>query len=254
MTVLNEASDLRLVAGPPWWTLGRILGAAGLVIILLVVLLVCGYVSRARALLKTTERTRLAVELHDTLSQSLTGVSLELQAARNAQDNDSQVMSGHLDTAARVLASCRQELKNCLWDLRNKALEEPLFENAIRTTLRPLADDSCLAIRFTLPRRRLSDPTAHALLRVIRELVINALRHGEATHIRIAGCFDNGCIRCSVTDNGRGFDPTTAPGVLQGHFGLQGLRERLAERHGTITIASQPGKGSKATITLPTNT
>ena len=252
--VLNTAADLRLVEGPPWWTLGRILSAAGLVIALLVVLLVCGYVSRARALLKTTERTRLAVELHDTLSQSLTGVSLELQAARNAQGVGSPVMSEHLDTAARVLASCRQELKNCLWDLRNRALEETHFENAIRTTLRPLADDSSLAIRFILPRSRLSDPAAHALLRVIRELVINALRHGEATRIRIAGCIDQGNIRCSVSDNGHGFDPATAPGVLQGHFGLQGLRERLAEHHGTITIASQPGKGAKATITLPTDT
>ena len=252
--VVNEAADLKVVERPPWWTIGRILTAIGFVFLCLVGLVIFGQVSRAKAILKTKERTRLAVELHDTLAQSLTGVSLELEAARNAQEDGASAATGHLDTAARVLASCRQELKNCLWDLRNKALEEENLEDAIRMTLRPHVDDERLAIRFSVPRRHLSDSGAHALLRIIRELSINAIRHGGASRIRIAGCIENGNIMCSVVDNGTGFDPMTAPGVLQGHFGLQGLRERLAELRGTISIDSAVGKGTKARITLPKDT
>lgn len=252
--VVNEAADIRVVKRPPWWTIGRILAAIGFAFLSLVGLLIFEQVSRAKAVLKTKERTRLAVELHDTLAQSLTGVSLELEAARNAREDDSSVATKHLNTAARVLASCRQELKNCLWDLRNKALEVENLEDAIRMTLQPHVDDERLSIRFSLPRRHLSDSCAHALLRIIRELSINAIRHGKASRIRIAGCIENSNIMCSVVDNGTGFDPTTAPGVLQGHFGLQGLRERVAELRGTISIDSAVGKGTKARITLPKDT
>ena len=252
--VVNETADLKVVERPPWWTIGRILTAIGFAFLCLVGLVIYGQVSRAKAILKTKERTRLAVELHDTLAQSLTGVSLELEAARNAQEDGASAATGHLDTAARVLASCRQELKNCLWDLRNKALEEENLEDAIRMTLRPHVDDERLSIRFSVPRRHLSDSGAHALLRIIRELSINAIRHGRASRIRIAGCIEDSRILCSVIDNGTGFDPMTAPGILQGHFGLQGLRERVAELHGTITIASAVGKGTKARITLSKDT
>lgn len=252
--VVNEDAGLKVVERPPWWTVRRTLAAIGFAFLCLVGLVIYGQVSRAKAVLRTNERTRLAVELHDTLAQSLTGVSLELEAARNAQEDGGSAATGHLDTAARVLASCRQELKNCLWDLRNKALEEENLEDAIRMTLRPLVDDERLSIRFNMPRRHLSDSGAHALLRVIRELILNAIRHGKATRIRIAGCIENRIILCSVIDNGTGFDPKAAPGVLQGHFGLQGLRERIAELHGTITIDSRIGKGTKARITLPQDT
>ena len=252
--VVNEDVGLKVVERPPWWTVRRTLTAIGFAFLCLVGLVIYGQISRAKAVLRTNERTRLAVELHDTLAQSLTGVSLELEAARNAQEDGGSAATGHLDTAARVLVSCRQELKNCLWDLRNKALEEENLEDAIRMTLRPLVDDERLSIRFNLPRRHLSDSGTHALLRVIRELTLNAIRHGKATRIRIAGCIENRIILCSVIDNGAGFDPKAAPGVLQGHFGLQGLRERIAELHGTITIDSRIGKGTKARITLPQDT
>lgn len=106
-------------------------------------------------------------------------------------------------------------------------------------------------MRFNVARSKITDNTAHALLRVIRELVINAIRHGNATVVRVAGSLDQATLLCSVTDNGCGFDPNTAPGILQGHFGLQGVRERIEELGGMIKIASVPGKGAKVTISIP---
>ena len=177
---------------------------------------------------------------------------MEIEAANDLRGDAPKPMLDHLGIAAKALKSCRDELRNCLWDLRSQALDERDMTTAVLRTLQPHVNDSRLAVRFNVPRARLSDNTAHALLRVVRELVVNAIRHGNAKAIKVAGTIDRGKLLCSVTDNGCGFDPDTAPGVLQGHFGLQGIQERINEIGGTFEITSAPDKGTKATISIPT--
>ena len=89
-----------------------------------------------------------------------------------------------------------------------------------------------------------------AILRIIRELAVNAVRHGRATSIKVAGSVENGKLMFSVSDNGCGFDPASAPGVEAGHFGLQGIRERVAEFDGEMSVESEPGHGSKVTVSI----
>ena len=206
-------------------------------------------IGHVKADLKTEERTRLAVELHDTLAQNLTGVSMEIETANALRGTPE--MAPHLDFASKALKSCRDELRNCLWDLRSQALEEPDMRKAILRTLQPHVNDSRITVRFPVPRTKISDNTAHALLRIVRELVVNAIRHGNATNIRVAGTLDRDALRCAVTDNGCGFVPESAPGLLQGHFGIQGMRERIEELGGELVLESAPGKGARATITIP---
>ena len=267
--IVNEGDAVETVARPPFWTPARLLGVITALFSALVGIFIWNRslnrlaerrgkmmlrerIGRERAILKTGERTRLAVELHDTLAQNLTGVSMEIEAACGFGGSAPPTMMRHLDFAARALKSCRDELRNCLWDLRSEALEEKDMNKAILRTLQPHVNDSRLVIRFNVARSRISDKTAHTLLRVIRELVINALRHGNATVIKVAGSVDREALRCSVTDNGCGFDPNSAPGVLQGHFGIQGVFERIEELDGTVELDSTPGTGTKATITIPT--
>ena len=265
---IRSPDDVIILSKPPWWTPRRLMTVIGILLVALLCILIWNAALRLAALrkgrelfreqvghvkakLKTEERTRLAVELHDTLAQNLTGVSMEIEAANDLRGNAPPEMMTHLDFAAKALKSCRDELRNCLWDLRSQALEEQDMNTAILRTLQPHVNDSRIAVRFNVPRAKISDNTAHALLRVIRELVINAIRHGNATAVRVAGSLDPDVLRCSVTDDGCGFDPETAPGVLQGHFGLQGIRERIDELGGTLVLDSVLGKGSKATITIP---
>jgi signal transduction histidine kinase len=108
-------------------------------------------------------------------------------------------------------------------------------------------------LRVNVPRSRLTDNTAHAVLRVVRELVLNSVRHGGATKVWIAGAIDDGRAKFSVRDNGSGFDPARAPGPAQGHFGLRGIHERLAGFGGTLEIDSRPGAGTAVTVTLQMN-
>ena len=267
--VMRTPADMRITARPPWWSTGRLLAAIGVLFAAMFAVLAWNVMlrraseRRGRELaseqvahvesdLKVYERTRLAVELHDALSQNLAGISFEIDAAERLSLTDGRGAQRHLAAASRTLDSCRGELKNCLWDLRSNALEEPDMNAAILRTLAPHASEETLAVRFNVPRERFSDASAHAVLCIIRELVVNALRHGCATRILIAGNEEDGTLLFSVKDNGSGFDPKTAPGAHEGHYGLLGIQERVESFGGEFTIDSAPGRGCKATVSLQT--
>ena len=265
--IARASKDFRIITRPPWWTPLRLMVVIG---VLLAVILAIGIwnralkvlserrgrelmaeqLNRASADLKVGERTRLAVELHDALSQNLTGVSLQLDAVKRFADEDRGKMARHLDLAMRTLKSCRDELRNCLWDLRNRALEEKDMNEAIRRTASPFVGDAALLIRFNVPRDQISDNTAHALMRIVRELATNAVRHGGAKTIRIAGALENGRLLFSVSDDGRGFDPANHPGVDEGHFGLDGIRDRVSRFDGALEIESAPDRGATIRISM----
>ena len=84
----------------------------------------------------------------------------------------------------------------------------------------------------------------------MRELAVNAARHGKATEIRVAGAIDIDQLQFSVADNGCGFDPKAAPGPAEGHYGLLGVTERIEGLEGKMKIESAPRRGTKVTISL----
>ena len=251
----RDRSDFRLIHRAPLWTPQRL---CIVIIALLVVILWIGIWNRAlrrlaekrgeelyreriahkAAELKVAERTRLAVEIHDSISQTLTGIALQLE---NGADEA---------VVRQMLASCRHELKSCLWDLRSRTFEEKDMTEAVRRAIGPNAGSAKVDVRFNVPRSDLSETTTHAILRIVRELVVNAVRHGRATEVKVAGECHNGTISFSVRDNGAGFDPSSAAGPATGHFGLQGIRERIAEFRGSMAIDTAPGQGTRISVIL----
>ena len=252
--VVRTPEDVEILAHPPWWTPARLFAVIGSLLAALVAFAVWTVllrrlaerrgrqlaeeeVAHLGASLRVEERTRLAVELHDSISQNLTAVALEIKA-------------GHNDVAQQTLKSCREELRNCLWDLRHNTLGIADMNEAIRQTLKPQIGETALAVRFFVDRKLIPDNVAHMILKIIRELAVNAVRHGQATALKVAGSIEDGRLLFSVADNGCGFDPDAAPGPAQGHFGLLGVRERVEGSEGELDISSTPGKGTKVTISI----
>ncbi|MBQ0032721.1 MAG: sensor histidine kinase [bacterium] len=252
--VIDRPDDLEILARPPWWTPRRLAIA---VIILLVILLASLLWNRmlhrlsekrgrelfnersasAMAELKAEERTRLAVELHDSMSQILTGAAMQLDA-------------GEISTAKRILASCRRELRACLWELRSHAIDAANLADAIRETIEPHLGGRRASVDVDIPSSALSEALRHAALRIVREATVNAIRHGRATLIAVSGELTGKTLSLTVVDNGRGFDPSSVRCSSSGHFGLLGMRERAKAFNGSVNIVSAPGQGTEITVVL----
>ena len=251
-----SATDIRILELPPWWTPFKLVALIGILLAVLVGLGIWNFmlnrkaerrgrklyeerIGHALAKHKVEERTHLAVELHDSISQTLTGVALHLDGGETA-------------TAKTLLASCREELRHCIWDLRSRTFEEKDMAEAIEHTIAPHLGGVKANVRFNVSRSRISESATHAVLRIIRELVSNAIRHGGAKQIWIAGECDGGRMSFSVKDDGCGFDPTRIPGPELGHFGLLGIRERIEYFNGELEIESSPGAGTKIRVSIDT--
>ena len=263
--VCDTPDDVRILTRPPWWTPAHSLVLIGILFVGLVGILVWNVLLRhlsdrkGRALAKTRlardtseikmrERTRLATELHDNIVQNLTGVTLGLRTVDRLSDTNHDAARRQLRLAVKALDACRGEIRNCIWDLRSHALDAPDMGGVLRRTLMPFAREAQIVITFPVLRTDLSDNEVHALACVVRELVLNAIRHGKATAVRIDGHRTGERLVISVTDDGCGFDVETAPGISDGHYGLQGVRERIEALHGDLSISSVLGKGTTVSV------
>ena len=187
-------------------------------------------------------------KIHDAISQTLTGIALLFDSA--ADEASTPSLKRFFSVARQMLTSCRKELKGCLWDLRTRTFEEKDMTEALRRTLQPYAEEIRLQVRFNVPREILSESLAHDILRIVRELVVNAVRHGHARNVTVAGTRDGNAICFAVEDDGTGFNPQSAPGPRDGHFGLQGIRERLKPHRGMLMLTAAHPHGTRVRITL----
>ena len=267
LLIPRRDADLRILSSRPFlrpWHFVSVIAILALIIVIITIWnkslkvlserrsreLAAEKITRVQSEIKVEERTRLAVELHDSISQAITGVAFQIDSALSANAGRISSVDAILKMAKMALASCRKELQCCLWDLRSRTFAEKDLTEAIRKTIEPHVGHIKTMIRFNVPRISLSETTTHTILQIVRELVVNAIRHGNATEIRIAGEFHDGTISFSVRDNGIGFNPDTTPGPQQGHFGLRGIRERLGNFDGTLTVESAVGHGSKFLVSL----
>jgi signal transduction histidine kinase len=184
-----------------------------------------------------SERNRLARDIHDSLGHHLTAISIQLEKAVAFAARDA-------DVAGQALADARRSVGQALADVR--ASVGTLRAEPVRL-VDALGGLSEVELRVEGEERDTDQATVTALYRAAQEAVTNARRHGQASRVTVAVAFGADDTRLEVTDNGRGFDPSS---LVEG-FGLPGLRERAALLGGTVTVDSSPGAGTRVAVTVP---
>jgi signal transduction histidine kinase/ligand-binding sensor domain-containing protein len=213
-----------------------------------------GYQMRIRQLkgrfrLVLSERTRIARELHDTLLQGMSGVTMQLQALwmRLPGSPERQVLSDIIKDAAK----CQTEARHSLWGLRTPDSDKHGLGERIAQYAREAVKGAPVRLSLHLPSlsTQLSPDVEYQLFRIAREAISNTLRHAEAESITVRLESRDDTIELSVKDDGKGFEPH-APGANVEHFGVIGMRERASEIGAQLSILSAPGSGAEILLTI----
>jgi signal transduction histidine kinase len=195
------------------------------------------------------EYRRLAREFHDELGQLLTSARMQLQWL-DGRLADDQATHSALAAIESMIGEAYRSVKSIAAELRPPALNLGLPAAIEWQAARALTP---AGLQFTVAlapvAESLPDAVATALFRIVQEAFTNVLRYAGARSVHVSLRADGGQLVLSVADDGRGFDPA---GVAAGeHFGLVGMRERVAALHGTLDIDSAPGEGTRITVQLP---
>jgi len=194
------------------------------------------------------ERGRLAGEIHDSLQQGLSGLILQLDATLKMPGLTPEVRS-RLNTARSMVSFSRHEVQNAIWDLESPLLEGGELTQALEKLI-TLINLGSVRVELEIggQPRNLSQSIQHHLLRMAQEALTNAVRHAEATLIRIKLVYKEHHVELMVEDDGKGFDTTKVFSKGLGHFGLRGLKVRADKIGAELNVISAPGQGTRLRI------
>lgn len=210
------------------------------------------YAAQVEDLTLLAERQRMARELHDTLSQGLAGLILQLEAAdahlANARPERARlIVQQTMERARQVLADARKAIS----DLRQGAVEPEAFSLALRQEVERFTRDTGIICdcqfepSLDIPAK-LHDP----VLRTVSEGLTNIARHARAKKAFVSVAIQDQMLQVEVMDDGIGFDPRSAFSQA-GHYGLVGLRERAQLAGGRLEVDSRVGGGTTLILRLP---
>lgn len=199
------------------------------------------------------ERERVAADMHDTVEQALTGVSYQLALADRLHDSEPGRGREHLKLASQLLAQSREDVRRSVWNLRAQALDGRPLTEVLRDVAAGFAARHSVntTVSVTGPEREIPEHPAGHLLLLAQEAMTNAAKHAAPEDIDLTLAFGPDHLDLRIRDDGSGFDPPQAPGLAEGHLGLQGMRERMKRLGGSLQIDSQPGHGTEIRATVP---
>ncbi|SRR5579871_639791 len=200
-----------------------------------------------------SERNRLARELHDTLAHALSGLAVQLEAARSVWDTDPGDARVLLDRSLAMARTGLTEARRALHALR----ASPLDDLGLPLALRQIAESAAartgaaLTVRTPNPGVRFQPEIEQSVYRVAQEALENVARHADARRISVALEQNGTHLRLTVSDDGRGFDPAAAG--ADGGLGVKGMRERAEMLGGSVEITSRPGGPTTLHLVLPSS-
>lgn len=271
---IGSPSDVVVTSVPSWWTpqrLGLALGGTGLVLAL-----VMGWNFALRRLLwkrslmleevmrkhrdselefhgARQERRRLAGDLHDGLQQLMAGAAYRMEAAAAHLGEVPPAVETHLTAARRALVRSQEGLREVLWGLQHMEDDADDFAALLRHAVASVEhwEEGTVEVVSSGEPFAISRQVQGSLLLLMQETVGNAFKHGKARQVRVSVSYDDGFLGMEISDDGCGFDPASAPGPREGHFGLESIRLRMKWLGGTATVRSKPGEGTVVSCRIP---
>jgi PAS domain S-box-containing protein len=197
------------------------------------------------------ERQRIARELHDDTAQRLAGLMLMLKVAGQIEDREDR--ERRIEKIREEIAEAADAVRRIARGLRPPALDEVGLVAAVESLVRALRHAHPLDIQLQAERiaQRLEPDAELALYRIVQEALSNAVRHSGASRVVVSLADADRRMVAEVTDNGRGFALDHAYGGGGQGLGLVGMRERARYAHGSLSIDSAPGAGTRVRVELP---
>jgi two-component system NarL family sensor kinase len=199
------------------------------------------------------ERNRLAREIHDTLAQSLAGITLQLETADALLEPQPETARQAVQKALSLSRASLEEARRSVLDLRAVSLERQSLAEALEALAQQYATEWKLKVRFEavggdhpLPVR-----VEAAIYRMAQEALTNVVRHAEAEHLFVRYVATSEQVELVIEDDGQGFNPDEIP---KDRFGLVGMNERTRLLGGSLDICSEPGGGTRLEIRIPLET
>jgi signal transduction histidine kinase len=208
------------------------------------------YAGQAEELATAKERNRLARELHDSVAQTLYGLTLQAEAAsRQLNAGQTEEVADYLREIRESAQQTLQETRLLIFELRPPILESEGLASALRARLESVESRSGLKTQINLQELgRLPGGIESGLYGISNEVLNNILKHAHASEIKISLKKKAGKIILEISDNGVGFDLDSAEG--HGALGLKGIRERAEQINGDFRIISGEN-GTQVNVEVP---
>lgn len=207
--------------------------------------------SEVREMAVIEERNRIAREIHDTLAQGFAGISMQVESARMAiQDQDMETALIILDRIRETARDKLSEARRSVQALRPNITIQGSLESLIRGELSQLAHDMPIQHELDIiGEEPFVTPTVKVtLLRIFQEILNNIKKHAHASQVKVSLTYNKLAVALYVEDDGIGFYPQTP---MSNHYGLTFMNERARLVGGTVTVDSQIGTGTKIYVNLP---
>lgn len=254
----NGVVAIAVTAGsPPLWTnlwfQCGVIAAAFLVLLVFFRIRMVQLERRANILFdeRLAERTRVAREIHDTFLQTVQGSKFVADhALKNSTDHD--LMRRALEQLSSWLGQATEEGRAALNSLRSSTAEMNDLVAAFRLAIDDCRPHTSAEISFSVKgeSRQMHPVASDEIRRVGYEAIRNACTHADATHVNITlECSRD--LTFSVRDDGIGMDSSVAQKGKEGHFGLQGMRERAERLSSKLSVVSSHGSGTVVTLVVP---
>jgi signal transduction histidine kinase len=200
------------------------------------------------------ERQRISQDLHDSIIQSLYGISLSLEDLPEVLADDPAEGAARADRAIDSIHATIRDIRNFIFGLQPELLETSDLATGIRSMAEEFRGNTLIDLEVDVADDLPEMPTEQAshILAITREGLSNISKHSRATRAWVDLHATDGTCQLTIRDNGQGFDPTQPRGSEQ--HGLANLHARAEALGGQLTISAEPGDGTRLEVEIPMRT